>query len=435
MARLPTTRPRRVPGTPLAPAGLPARRRGARYGTAWRRAVFGAGLGLLLGACNSGFTAVTDGAGPTDGGRDAAAGDSSDAGLPVGCPGPPRSEDVDAIHECGAYSDIAVEPDGTVHISHIATGPQPGPLGGDWHDARYSVLRGGSWTSEDIYTPGVLGQFTGLGVGPDGKLHVVFYSYSDQDLVYSWRGATSWTTQALKTSAADGWGSDLAVDAAGIVHVITFRGASGTDDGQWLYLRREGTSWDGAVVVQTMAGGNGPKSGIAVGTDGTAHLCFSDAAGRLRYRTGKEGTFKAAQTLDTNLGDSCGCDIALESTGAKAQVHISYYDSAHKRLRHIGQSGGTFAAPRDLDSTGTVGSHNAIAASAAGDVWVAYYDFTNQDLKLIRRTGGSWGKPETIDSAGHVGRHVSAALGPGGALHISHWNVTAKALRYTRVCP
>lgn len=389
-------------------------------------------LTLLFG-CDSGFRATEDAGQAKDAsGSEASIADGGADGLVSSCPGPVKSEDVDTLHEPGAYSSIAVEQDGTIHVSHVATGPTPGLMGGDWHDARYSVWRDGKWTSEDIYTPGVLGQHTAIGVGPDRKVHVVFYSYSALDLVYAWRSSTSWTTEVMKTSYNDGWGSDLAVDGSGAVHVITFKGASGTIDGEWHYLRRVGTKWDSPVVLQTMAGGNGPKSGITVAADSTVHVSLSDADGKLLYRSGKDGVFKQAQTLDTGMGESCSSDIALDGQG---QVHISYYDSSDKRLRYVGQAGGIFGAPRDLDSVGTVGSYNAVAATDKGDVWVAYYDFTNQDLKLIRRKGGSWGKPETIDTAGHVGRQVSAALGPDGSLHLSHWNVGVKALRYTRVCP
>lgn len=386
----------------------------------------------LVASCSSGFKATEDAAPAREGGSEAAAADLGADLLPAGCPGAVKSEDVDTKHEPGSYASIAVEADGTIHVSHIATGPTPGPMGGDWHDARYSVRRGGVWTSEDIYTPGVLGQFTALGVGPGGKVHVVFYSYSTRDLVYAWRGSQSWTTEVIKTPSSDGWGSDLAVDDAGAVHVVTFKGASGTNDGQWLYLRRVGTTWDSPVVLQTMAGGNGPKSGIAAAADDTVHISFTDADGKLKYRSGKDGVFGQAQTLDTGLGPSCSSDLAVDGLG---QVHISYFDSAQKRLRYVGQVGGIFGSPRDLDSAGTVGSYNTVAATAKGDLWVGYYDFTNEDLKVIRRQSGSWGMPVIVDSAGHVGRQVSAALGPGGALHLSHWNVSVKALRHTRVCP
>jgi len=391
-------------------------------------------LVALVAGCDCGFKAIEDGS-PLlhDGaGEVVAVSDVSIDGPGNGCPGPVHSADVDTQHEPGSYPSIAVESDGTIHISHVAAGPVPGLTGGDWHDARYTVRRGGAWSSEDIYTPGVLGQFTALGLGPDRKLHVVCYSYSTRDLIYSFKGSGSWTTEPLTTSYNDGWGSDLAVDRSGTVHVITFKGASGTIDGEWLYLRRVGTAWDSPKVLQTMAGGNGPRSGIAVSPDNTVHLSFSDAQGQLKYVSGKDGSFAQAQILDTGLGQSCSSDIAVDGQG---QVQISYYDSTNKRLRFVGQVGGSFESPRDLDSGGTVGSYNAIVTTAKGDLWVAYYDFTNEDLKLIRRRSGSWGQPEIVDSAGHVGRYVSAAEGPGGALHLAHLNVTLKALRHTRVCP
>lgn len=387
---------------------------------------------LLLGGCHTGFKETdADATIPHDGPRPEGSTSDSEV-VPPECPAKVKSEDVDSVHEPGAYSSIVVDGKGDVHISHMAQGPTPGPMGGDWFDARYTVRRAGLWSSEDIYTPGVVGAYSALGLGPGGELHVVFYSYSSRDLVHSWRDSQGWKpAQVMSTSYNDGWGTDLAVDSSGTVHVVTFKGAEGTIDGEWLYLRRVGSKWQSPVVLESPAGGGGPSSGIAVDSTGTVHVSFSNHLGQLKYRSGKDGSFKTAVILDTGLGELCRSDLALDGQG---QVHISYYDSVPKTLRYIGQTGGIFGQAVTLDSAGQVGANNAIAAGD-DDVWIAYHDADNRDLKLIRRAKGSWGQAVPVDTAGEVGLHVSAALGPGGELHISHYNMTSKSLRHTRVCP
>ena len=390
---------------------------------------------LCLAACDSAFKETETDAdlGPAD--LAGADGDGQPDAAPPECPAPGdvKSETVDTLHEPGAYSSIAVDGAGAIHVSYYAAGPTPGPMGGEWHDARYSVWRGGAWQSEDIYTPGVVGGYTALGLDPTGKVHVVFYDWGQRDLIHAWRESQGWKPAApLSTTYNDGWGNDLAVDPSGTVHVITFKGAEGQIDGEWHYLRRVATKWDAPVVLHAPAGGQGPKSGIAVDDKGTVHVSFCDHNGELRHRSGTAGSFTPALILDTGLGELCASDIALDSDG---QAQISYHDSASKTLKLVGQSGGTFGAPVTLDSSGDVGRNNAVAAGPSGDLWVAYYDATNLDLKVIRRQAGSWGQPKTVDSAGEVGRYVSAAVGPGGELHASHYDMGNKALRHTRVCP
>jgi hypothetical protein len=400
-------------------------------------------LVLLLPACNKGFTPIADAeAGTVDLGaaeravadRHISVGESSATdGAPIPtCPGPVLSQDIDTFHDPGEHTSIAVDGRGDLHISNLGAG-EPYDMwgnGGFW-DARYSVRRGGTWQSEDIATSGVVGSFCAIGVAPSGEVHVVFYKDGDRDLLYAHRDATGWKLpQAILSDGDCGWGNDLAVDDSGTVHAVTFsRPSSGQD--QVAYLRRVGSAWQAAVVVEPSTFDTGPKSGIAVQPDGTVHLSLQDATGKLKYRRGKDGVFQAAQTLDSGLGAGAS-DIAVDGNG---DAHIAYYDGTTKVLRFIGQQSGIFGAPMTLDSSGVVGSYHGIVATAGGDLWIAYYDFTNQDLRVIRRQGGSWGPPQTVDSAGHVGRYCSAALGSDGALHVAHWNVSSRALRYTRVCP
>jgi len=399
-------------------------------------------LPVLLTGCR-GFKPVSDGA-ALDALTEGSVGDRSgsergsrEAGVdaaPPECPGPTVSVDLDTVKEPGLYTSTAIDGQGNVHVSHFAQGPAPDLSGnGGYHDARYSVRRGGVWSNEEIFTPGVVGAFSALGLGPGGEVHTIFYQDGARDLLYSWRDAKGWKSPvAIASDGNVGWGNDLAVDPSGAVHVVTFQGAQGVDDGAVLYLRKVGASWQAPVTLEAPAGGQGPKSGIAASPDGTVDVSLCDGSGQLKYVKGKDGVFAKGIVLDTGLGASCASDLAL---GDAQGVQIAYFDATKKVLRFVGQAGGVFGAPVTLDSSGVVGSFNAIAANTGGDLWVAYYDFTNLDLKLIRRKAGSWGAPETLDSVGHVGRYVSAALGPGDVLHVAHWNATALALRYTRVCP
>jgi hypothetical protein len=397
---------------------------------------------VTASACQSGFRPLDDarpltdtpvaGEQRRDGSRadrlDGAA--HPDGATPV-CPAPITSQDVDSNRQPGQYTSIAVSAQGVVHISHYAAGDPPGPLGANgYHDARYSVLRAGSWTNEEISTAGVVGAYSAIGLGPSGEVHVVFYQDGTRRLLHSWRDATSWKAPVAIAGSgagdATGWGNDLAVDAFGNVHVVTFT----NQNDQVLYVRRVGSTWDAPVQL---AQGTGDKSGIAVDAQGKVHVSFFGADGQLKHVVGEGKAWGTPQALDSDLGTSSPSDLAIDGQG---DVHISYYDSARKALKYVGQAKGVFGAPITLDSPAgtTVGSSSSIATGASG-VWVAYYDFTNGDLKLIRRPAGSWGAPQTIDTAGHVGRWVSAALGPGGELHVSHWNGDTTSLRYTRVCP
>jgi hypothetical protein len=353
-----------------------------------------------------------------------------DSATPL-CPGPVFSRDVDSTRQPGQHTSIAVNAQGEVHISHYSAGDPPGPLGANgYHDARYSVLRGGVWRNEEIYTAGLVGAFSAIGLGPSGEVHAIFYQDGVRRLLHSWRDASSWKAPVAIAGSGGGdptgWGNDLAVDASGSVHVVTF-----TSQGdQVLYVRRVATVWEAPVPV---AQGSGDKSGIAVDAQGKVHISFCSAGGQLRHVVGQGTAWGTPQILDSGIG-ACPSDLAIDGQG---DVHIGYYDGARKALKYVGQGKGVFGAPITLDAPSgvSVGSFNAIAATSGGDLWLAYHDFTGGDLKLIRRQGGSWGAPQAIDTAGYVGRWVSAALGPAGELHIAHWNGDTTSLRYTRVCP
>jgi hypothetical protein len=396
----------------------------------------------LLAACNgSGFKPLEDrgGAelGSAEAGLDARASDARRDSPPTPvseCPGPVKSEDVDDKKEPGRYTSIVVDPaTGDLHVSHFAQGPTPDILGnGGYHDARYSVRRNGSWTNEEIYTPGVVGGFTAIGF-TTGKVHVAFYDWAQKKLLWSWRDTSSWKSPKVIAGEGNvGWGNDLATDSGGGVHAVTFAGSMSTNQGKVLYLRRVGVDWQAPVTLEAAAGEQGPKSGIVVRPDGKVAVSLCDGAGQLKLVVGAEGSFGAPQILDGGLGSSCGSDLAVDGSG---DLHVAYYDSTKKVLKYIGQASGVFGQPLVLDSSGVVGSYNAIAATPAGDLWVAYYDFTNLDLRVIRRRAKAWGQPETVDSAGHVGRYVSAAIGLEGELHVMHWSEDASALRHTRICP
>lgn len=387
-------------------------------------------LGLATLASCKGFSAVPNDAAPfavDKGDRDAVVSDApptADAAVPKCEPGQIFSADVDDHHEPGRHTALVVEPSGVIHIAHYAAGPTPNMFGvGGYHDARYSRYQNGSWISEDIYEPGVIGGEMAMGVDASGTVHVVFYDYQEKDLLYCQGTLGKWQSpKRIASAGLVGWANDLVVDSQGDLHLVTVSG----DQEALLYLRREQGIWQTPSVLAKVA--YGYQAGLAQDAGGKLHASIiSD--GSLKHVHGDPTAFNQVEALESGLKEATS-DIA---TSFPNDVHIAYRD-ASDALAYRERVGDVWSEKRVLDATSVLSQDIAIVASETGDIWVVYHDEDQGTLRLSRRKGGIWSPSEAIDTAGHVGGFPSAALGPQGALHIAHYNQDNRALRYTRVC-
>jgi hypothetical protein len=84
----------------------------------------------------------------------------------------------------------------------------------------------------------------------------------------------------------------------------------------------------------------------------------------------------------------------------------------------------------DLDTDGSVGSHNSITIGSHGLGLISYYDATNNDLKIANCSNQfNIGLCEiastiTLDSEGDVGKYPSITMNPYGSALITYYDLT-----------
>ena len=129
-------------------------------------------------------------------------------------------------------------------------------------------------------------------------------------------------------------------------------------------------------------------------------------------------------TLDSDEDVGEYPSIAIGSDGNPI---ISYYDgSAHRDLKVVhctNASCSTQDTPVTLDSTDSVGRHNAIAIGNDGNPIISYSDDTNDDLKVVHCTNPSCTTqdiPVTLDNTADVSGKTSIAIGTDGKPIISY---------------
>jgi hypothetical protein len=137
----------------------------------------------------------------------------------------------------------------------------------------------------------------------------------------------------------------------------------------------------------------------------------------------------STETIDPDAKAGLYASAAIGSAD-EILVAYSYDDSRGADLRFATDATGTWVLS-DVDTTGSVGTHNAIALTSTGSPLISYYDQTNGNLKLA--TGGktSW-TLQTVDAAAaDVGSYSSLAIDPrGDAPHIAYYDATGRDLKY-----
>jgi hypothetical protein len=81
----------------------------------------------------------------------------------------------------GKYSNIVVSANGQVHIVHYAdASPRVDLTSGSWNTS----LGDYEWATQTLDEEGLVGQYSDIAIGPDGALHVCYYDDSNNSLKY-----------------------------------------------------------------------------------------------------------------------------------------------------------------------------------------------------------------------------------------------------------
>ncbi len=281
----------------------------------------------------------------------------------------------------GMENSIALDGNGTVHISHRY-----------WNTGSlyYTTDQSGSWTTS------LLGAAswdrTAIAVDSGGGYHVVYRNGSQLRHTDS-----AGTTTAIATVNNDS-GPSVAVDADDHLHVSY---ADGTD---LMYATNASGSWATEIVD---AGADPERHhAIAVDAAGKAHVSYRDRGlDALVYAHNLAGPW-TAQVVDQGGDVGYSCSIAVDADGA---VHISYrwHNIPYLEVEDIWGAGtGTFLVGDDGGilftdgtswtemSSGTIWRLNGVWGSSATDVFAVGVYGT-----IVHYDGGSWSSMSSGTSA------------------------------------
>ncbi len=160
--------------------------------------------------------------------------------------------------------DLEVGPDGTVAVAYHNH---------DWEDAAVGVLGADGWRVERIESGGHDGWDDSLAFGPDGRLHLLNVDpaqfNSTEGVEYSRLEDGVWQTAAVGSGPQPyEWGTDIAVDADGVVHAVYFDAAAR----DLVYGRFDGAAWTLEPIYEE--GDAGRFAALVLDEAGTPHVAF-----------------------------------------------------------------------------------------------------------------------------------------------------------------
>ena len=298
---------------------------------------------------------------------------------------------VDSYGIVGEHSSIALDAAGRPHVSYASDTAE---------ELRYARFDGTSWITTTA-GHGFAHQ-TSLALDAAGHPHIGYLDWDwlpspDGDLAYAWFDGTAWHTTAVDTAGQVGWGSSLALDAAGSPHISYYGG------GELRYARLEGTTWVTETVVGAWAD-VGWGTSLALDAAGRPRIGYGSAAqGSLQYAW-YDGTAWHLEAADRTGGQ--WPSLALDP---QDRPHISYVGS--DELRYAWRNGTTWQV-ETADDGGSLGYDTSLALDSTGTPLISY--LAHDALRCARRQtsptlpitytwsfgdGLTWSAPATLTQA------------------------------------
>lgn len=271
--------------------------------------------------------------------------------------------------------DIAQGPNGAVVTYHNH----------DWEDGAVAVQGESGWDVRRIADAGHDGWDGSLTVASDGTIHVLSIDPAQFGATEGVEHATSagggWTVSPVGSGPQPyEWGTDVEVDAAGVLHAVYFDSASS----DLIYARQSGGVWDSSPIYED--GDAGRFTVIALGADGQPHVAFIQS------------------------------DAAIADSG-RAAVQVMYGT--------LVDGAWAFEAVASLDAvvTGFEGARRTVAIDVGPDgPVIAAID--EERLVLSRRVDGGWTDEDVVTAEGAPLQVVGLALDGEGAPHITYATTT-----------
>jgi len=324
------------------------------------------------------------------------------------------TQTVDATGGTGAYTSLACDKSGTVHIAYYDT-----TLGA----LKYATNASGSWVSQTVDASGNGGTYISLAVDGSGRAHISYYNTSD--LKYATNASGSWQTAIVDYAGEVGMYGSLALDGQSRAY-ISYYDLLNTGGGRLKLATNKSGAWETRVVDN--ASDVGQYSSLGLDSRGACHISYFDADnGVLKYATNASGSWIAGFVDNESMA---GMDTSLAVDGNDA-VHISYFAELGEyagALKYATNASGAWTV-ETVDDRGMSGMYSSLAVDSSGSAHISYYFVQNRDLKYATNASGAW-ETQAIDSSLDVGGYSSIALDAGGNVHISYRDSKNYVLKY-----
>jgi hypothetical protein len=344
----------------------------------------------------------------------------------------------------------------------------------------------GHFSHDTVYGLGNVGREASLTLDAQRNVHVAFADDTNFALLYGTHAAAQpWTTSVVDPSAKMVWGTAIAVDAQGTVHIVYSVRDLNALEIRYAYRASGATQWTRSTVA-TRNTSLSSRVALALGAAGALHAAYYDGeTNTIVYATKPANGGWSTQTASTG-GDGnttpggYGEDVAI-ALDAQGGVHLSHSrtDAFSGAIVHAQLTAGSWVTETvvrgstllkrssiAVDAAGTVHvtypqwreldyaakplggtfttsyvanaeyADNWLAVDASGNVHVAYYDdrTTARTLMYALRWNGAW-TTYTADTQKMTGRGPALALDPTGGVHIAYLDATNGDLKYAYRCP
>lgn len=271
---------------------------------------------------------------------------------------------------------------------------------------------GDAWVADDMFIEAAIGGYNledlAIGVDADAYAHIVLagrhyvnYPTYHTSLHHAYTDGYKWfyahPEPAAGNSTAVPKSADMAVDGAGVVHMIYAGEVPGGPDHERrpIYARFDG-AWTYAELDDVLVTDHPRAVALALDDQDRPHLAY---AYHREMGMGQDSEFILAHAYQQD--DAWVTETAEDylfvreflalDVGPAGEVVIGYADDKDSSVWISERAGGTWTREKvEVDAAEDLGWGVSVAVDAWGRPHVAYVDRTQRHLHYARRSGGTW---------------------------------------------
>ncbi|WOE69577.1 PKD domain-containing protein [Hydrogenimonas thermophila] len=328
-------------------------------------------------------------------------------------------EIIDDNLSVGSKASIAIDSNDKLYVSYFDAIN---------NSIKFATNNGGIWTSDFVYSKEyIYAVDTSIAVEADGTAHISFII--DGNLSYATNSSGSWDITNIDENANTF--SSIVVDANDSIH-ISYDGIVGGDV-VLRYATNSGGSWQSETVDSTANAIVGEYSSIAVDSKNIVHISYasSDENGYYYIRHAKKDSDWQIDTVSTaTLEKKSYTSIAIDKNDT---IYISYLYNYHTNsgALKLADFNGTDWSINTLDENIDYGQIFDVMYEGSSDyniytslitdnnnkVHLTYLSQNN--LKYISNVSDSWVQ-QTVDSGKDIGRYSTITVDNYGKYHIAY---------------